>query len=179
MNGVAWSDALIAAVLIFGTLKGFKVGLVNELAGAVALALALGAFFTYPGTLDRTVRDFTHLAPSTAHIVAMTVYAALVYFVTIVIGGFLARIAKLPLINLVNAVGGAFVGLVKAGVLVWAIVYVMLFFPLTKQVRDDMHASRFIAVAQEPNEAIDASLRGALPLFVKPYAEQMFAHHRV
>ena len=179
VNGLPWPDLAFALVLLLGTLSGFKRGLVRELAGAIALAFAIAAGFAYRGTWDAWIDDRTHMGGASAHITGLLLYAAAAYAIVYAIGLALATVAKLPIISTVNALFGAVVGFAKALVLSWAIVFAALFFPLTPTLRDDLHQSRAIAFLQQPNNRIDEALRFALPPFVKPFAAELFARHRV
>lgn len=176
---LAWPDIVIGAVLILGALKGFKRGFIGELTGFVALALGITAAFIYPGNWDGLARDWFHLGPGSAHVVAMIVYGSLVYWLVFGVGFVLGRVAKLPVIGIGNGILGAGVGLVKALLLVWVIVYVGLFFPLTKDLRADLHQSHFIALFQAPDERLDGVMRSSLPWFVQPFAGSMFDRHKV
>ncbi len=176
---MSWPDIVIGAVLILGGLKGFKRGFIGELTGFVALACAFVAAFTYPGSWDGFVRDWFHLGPGSAHVVGMILDGSLVYALVFGAGAVLSRVAKLPVIGLGNALLGAGVGLVKAALLVWAIVYIGLFFPLTKDLRADLHQSRLIALFQAPDERLDGVMRSSLPWFVQPFAGSMFDRHKV
>ncbi|HMD03125.1 MAG TPA: CvpA family protein [Candidatus Baltobacteraceae bacterium] len=176
---MAWPDIVIGAVLLFGALKGFKRGFIGELTGFVALAAGLVAGFVYPGSWDDAVKNWMHLGPGSAHVVAMILYGALIYALVFAAGAVLSRVAKLPILGIGNAVLGAGIGLVKAALLVWAIIYIGLFFPLTKDLRDDLHQSRFVALAQLPDDALDGELRKSLPWFMQPFAGAMFARHHV
>ena len=177
--GLAWPDVVIGIILIFGTLKGYKRGLVSELTGAVALAVGVAAAFGYGGTWDGWVHAWTHLGPGSTHVVGMVIYAFAAYALVFALGTALGTVAKLPLVGIANAIFGAVVGLIKAAVFAWAIIYVALFFPLSKDLRADMHRSGLVAALQEPNPRLDRSLRGSLPWFVQPFAEGLFARHRV
>jgi uncharacterized membrane protein required for colicin V production len=179
VNGIAWPDLIIGAILIFGALKGYKRGFIAELTGAVALVIAIVAAFQYPGTWDETVKTTTGLHPDSAHVVAMVLYSAAAYAIVLAVGALLSRIAKLPIIGFGNALLGALLGLAKAAAFMWAVVYVALFFPLSRDLRHDLHQSRLIALLEEPNPPIDGALRNSLPWFMRPFAEGMFARHRV
>ncbi len=179
MMGLAWPDIAIGFVAIFGTLKGFKRGLVSELRGAVALAFAIAAAFAYGGTWDVWLRDRMHMGTGTAHVTGMVLYAILAYTVVFAVGSAFAVVAKLPLLGTANAIFGALVGVLKSAVLAWAVVYVALFFPLTAEVRDDLHRSHLVAALQQPNAALDVRVRESLPYFVRPFADSLFARHRV
>ncbi len=179
MMGLAWPDIAIGFVAIFGALKGFKRGFVSELHGAVALAFAVAAAFAYGGTWDVWLRDRMHMGTGTAHVAGMVLYAILAYAIVYALGSALAVVAKLPIVGTANALLGAFVGTLKSAVFAWAVVYVALFFPLTAELRDDLHRSPLVAALQQPNSAVDARVRASLPDFVRPFADSIFARHRV
>ncbi len=177
--GIAWPDLAIGLVLIVGTLAGFKRGLINELAGAVALVFAIAAGFAYRGTWDAWLHAHANLALGSAHVVGLVLYATAAYAIVRAIAAALATVAKLPIIGTANALAGAAVGLIKTAVFTWAIVYIALFFPLSPTVRDELHRSRLVAILEMPNARLDASLRGSIPDFVRPYATGLFTRHRV
>lgn len=176
---MAWPDIVIAAILVLSALRGFKTGFVRELTGAVAFFFAIAAAFQYPGFWDATVQSLTGLRPASAHVLALILYAGAAYAIVLVIGAVLGRIAKLPIIGLANAILGAALGLAKAMVFLWAVVYVALFFPLSRDLRHDLHQSRLVALLEEPNPPLDGTLRRSLPWYARPFAEGMFARHHV
>ena len=179
MTGFAWPDVVIAVIVLFGLLRGLKNGLVRELTGAVALAFGIAAAFRYPGMWDGFIAAHVHVSPGATHIVGMVAYAAVAYAIVLALGSVLSMVAKLPLINIVNALGGAIVGSLKAVVFLWVVLYVALFFPLSAGLRDDLHRSEFVAQLERPDEWIDTTLRATLPGFVAPYADSLFSKHRV
>ena len=170
---------MIGFVVLFGALKGFKRGLVRELAGAVALAFGIAAAFRYPGVWDGFFAATLHLAPASAHVVGIIAYAAAAYGIVLALGSVLSMVAKLPLVGIGNATFGAVVGAAKAIVFAWVVVYVALLFPLSAPVRSDLHRSHLVALLLQPADRFDSALRGSLPPFMQPYADQLFAGHRV
>jgi len=178
-SALAWPDILIGAILIIGALKGLKRGFVSELTGAIALVVAIVAAFRYQGDWDAQVAAVTHLGPGSAHVVAMSLFAFAAYAITVVIGLALGRVAKLPLIGTANALLGACVGALKAAVLVWAILYIALFFPLSPDLRADLHRSVLVATLTTPNAQLDSEMRTSLPWFVRPFSASLFDRHRV
>ncbi len=175
----AWPDIVIGGVLLLFVLKGWKRGFVSELAGFVALAIAIVAAFRYDGTIDATVAGIAHVRPGSAHVLAMVVFAAAVYALLMVVAWLLGRVAKLPVIGLGNALGGALVGAFKVALGFWALLYVALFFPLTSDLRSDLHRSALVAPLTAPNARVDAIVRDAMPWFVRPFTGPLFAHHHV
>jgi len=175
---MTWPDVAIGFVVLFGGLKGFKRGLINELTGAVALAFGIAAAFAYAGTWDGFVHAWAHLGAGSAHVIGMVLYAFVAYGIIFALGRALATVAKLPFLGTANALLGIVVGVVKATVFAWAVLYVALFFPLTRDVRDALHRSQLVALLQRPNGSLDANLRASLPWFVRPYAAGLFERHR-
>ena len=56
-----WPDVVIVGITIVFAFKGFKKGFVSELAGAVALFVAIIAAFRYDGALDGIATSLTGL----------------------------------------------------------------------------------------------------------------------
>jgi uncharacterized membrane protein required for colicin V production len=165
-------------VLLFA-LKGWKRGFVAEIGGFIALAAAIWAAFQYRGVLDEPVHRYLGVNEGSAHVVGMIVFAGVVYVLLLLISGVLSRIARLPIIGLGNSAAGAVLGAVKAAVGIWAILYVALFFPLTRDLRGDLHASRLVALETSPNAQIDGMLKATMPGFVRPLVQPLFWRHHV
>jgi len=176
---VTWPDLVIVAAVLFGGLVGLKRGFVDELFGALALAVAVAAAFAYPGLWDGWLQTHWHLSPGSAHVTGIVLYAFLAFGVVRILGMALATVTKLPLIGTANALLGAVVGALKTAVIVWAVLYVALFFPIPQDVRHELHRSTLVALFQLPNQAADTVLRAALPAFTRPYAESLFGQHHV
>jgi uncharacterized membrane protein required for colicin V production len=176
---LVWPDVVIGGLALFFALKGWKRGFVSELSGAVAFFAAIIAAIRYPGSLDDLAERYAHASPGAAHICGMVVFALAVYLAVMAIAWIFGHFARLPVISLGNNVGGAVVGCAKALVGAWAILYVALFFPLTHDVRSDLHRSTLASIVTQPNARIDALMRGALPSFMKGFADPIFTSHRV
>ena len=178
-NAISWPDIVIAIVLLVTTLRGIKRGMIGELKGLVALAFGIAAAVSYGGTFDAFVRDHSHLAAPTAHVIGMFLYGILAYAIVYVIGAALQNVAKLPLLNIANTILGGVVGLAKGAIYSWAILYVALLFPLPGDIRGDLHRSALVAALQTPDRWFDAQLRDKMPAFMRPFGEPMLDHHGV
>jgi len=176
---MTWPDLVIGFIALLFALKGWKRGFVAEIGGFIALAAAIWAAVHYPGTFDNFFRDYVHLGEGSAHVVGIVVFALIVYVALMVISSMLSRIAKLPVIGLGNGLGGALVGVAKSLVGVWIVLYVLLFFPLTRDIRTDFHNSTLVAFVTQENPQIDAFLRSTMPWFVRPLVAPLFARHHV
>ncbi|WP_317995431.1 CvpA family protein [Vulcanimicrobium alpinum] len=176
---VGWPDLVIVIIVILFAYKGWRRGFVDEIGGFIALAAAVWAAIFYPGTLDGVMHGYFGLNTGSAHIVGMIAFALVVYIALMALSMLLSRIAKLPLIGIGNGIGGACIGAAKALLGIWAVLYVLLFFPLAKDLRRDLRASPLVATVTGPNAQVDAFLRGTMPWFVRAYATPVFARHRL
>jgi uncharacterized membrane protein required for colicin V production len=178
-TSLPWPDLVIGVILLLGIWRGFARGFVAELMGAVALGVALVAAFVYPGMWDGPLADWTHLGAGSAHVIGMLAFAALAYGIVTVIGRFLSRIAKLPVLGLFNSIFGAVVGLAWSAVFCWLVLFVALYFPLGTDLRKDLGNSHLVALLEAPNPAIDDFLKKSMPWFMKPFSDGLFSNHKV
>ena len=174
-----WPDIAIVGILGIGALKGWKRGLVAEIGGAIAIAVALWAALHYNGAFDPLAGTFTHSGPGSAHVVGMIVFAIAVYLALLVVSFALARVARLPVIGLGDNAGGTIDGIAKAAVFVWAILYVGLLFPLPSDVRTDLEHSTLVHLETQPNKQIDDAIVSTLPWFARPFVGGFLKGHRV
>jgi membrane protein required for colicin V production len=176
---LAWPDILIAAILLIAALKGYKRGFIMELAGALALILSLITPWLYNGAFDGALERYTHFGPGSAHVVAMFLVGIATYIAVLIVARALNAIAKLPVVGFGNALAGAAVGLLKGIIGIWAILYIALFFPLSRDIRADLHRSMLVAYITQPNAGIDERISETLPPFARPFAAPVFRRHRV
>ncbi|HEY9181433.1 MAG TPA: CvpA family protein [Candidatus Baltobacteraceae bacterium] len=176
---IVWPDILIGAILLIALLKGIKRGFVLELAGAIALVCSLVTPWFYGGVLDKPLQQWLHLGPGSAHVVGMFAVGIGTYIVIMLIARALNVVAKLPVLGIGNALAGGAVGILKAAIGLWVLLYVALFFPLSRDIRTDLHRSLLVQVITQPNQRVDDAIIGSLPAFVRPLVLPEFARHRV
>ena len=172
-----WPDLVILGIVAYFAWKGFRNGFIAELAGPVAVILAVVAAFVYPGSLDADVVAYTHLGPGSSHAVGTVLFAVIIYVIVMLVAWLLGRLAKLPGINLVNGIGGALIATAKALLGAWAVLYVVLFFPLTPDLRADLHTSPTVQLLTAPDRDVDATTRQFVPWFIKPLLWPFYARH--
>jgi membrane protein required for colicin V production len=176
---ITWPDILIVAIVLIAALKGFKRGFVMELAGAIALTCALITPWLYNGAFDPVLENAIHLGPGSAHVVAMFLTGIFTYGVILLLARVLNAVAKLPVLGIGNSIAGGAVGVVKAAVGLWLLLFVVLFFPLSPDLRADLHRSTLVSVLTRPNDGIDRAISGTLPWFARAFARPYFSRHRV
>lgn len=176
---MGWPDILIGAILLIGALKGFKRGLISEIGGFIAIVLAIWCALHYNGAFDSQVETYTHATTGSAHVIAMVAFGIAIYLILLAISIALGVFAKAPVLGTIDNVLGTPIGFAKAAVLVWAIIYGALFFPLSPDVRADLRHSQLVHIATQPNAQIDAAVIGAMPWFARPFVQSFLKGHRV
>jgi uncharacterized membrane protein required for colicin V production len=177
--GYGWPDILIAIILLIAAYKGFTRGFVGELGGAVATVAALITPWYYNGQFDGWLEDQLHLGKGSAHVVGMFVTGFLTYVIVLAIAAAVGRIAKLPILNIGNSLGGAVIGFAKGAVLIWLVLFVALYFPLSPDIRSDLHGSKFAPDFVGPNATIDKNIEAILPWFARPALWPYFRRHHL
>jgi membrane protein required for colicin V production len=175
---VAWPDILIGGILLIALLKGYKRGFVMELSGAIALAAALITPWFYGGVFDTPLQRWLQLGPGSTHVIGMFAVGLATYLAVMLLARALNTAAKLPVLGLGNALAGGAIGVAKGAIALWLVLYVALFFPLSRDIRADLHRSTLVYVLTEPNQRIDNAIIGTLPSFVRPLVQPVFARHR-
>lgn len=177
--GWSWPDLIVGAILLLGALKGYKRGFVMELAGALALAAGLITPWFYNGAFDGQVDATLHVGTWPAHVVAMVLVGIGAYIAVMLVARVIASVARLPVLGLGNALAGAAVGLLKAAIAIWIVLYVALFFPLSPGLRRELHRSVLVEYITAPNAAVDRAIISTLPTFARPFVRPIFARHQV
>lgn len=174
-----WPDLIIGAVVLIALLKGYKRGFILELSGAIALVLALVTPWFYGGAFDEPLQRWAHLGPGSAHVVGLFLVGILTYAGVMLLARALNVVAKLPVLGLGNALAGAAVSAAKAVIALWLLLYVALFFPLSRDIRADLHRSALVQTLTSPNGRVDDAISATLPWFARGLLQPAFARHRV
>lgn len=179
IGGVAWPDIVIFIVLGIATYKGYSRGFVFELGGAIAVTAALVTPWFYDGALDSQIAGITKLGPGSAHVIGMFGTGLLTYVVLLFVARVLGAIAKLPVLGIGNALGGAFVGFLKGAILLWLVLFIALFFPLSPDIRDGLHQSRLAPSLVTYDAPIDDAILSTIPWFARPFVLPYFRRHHL
>jgi uncharacterized membrane protein required for colicin V production len=177
--GMAWPDIVMVIILGIATFKGYARGFVSELGGAVAVTAALVTPWFYNGSLDPQIEQLTRLGPGSAHVVGMFATGLLTYVALLVVARLLGTIAKLPVLGLGNALGGALIGFAKGAILLWLVLFVALFFPLSPDIRDGLHESHLAPYLVTYDAPLDDAILSTVPWFARPFVMPYFRRHHL
>jgi uncharacterized membrane protein required for colicin V production len=176
---VVWPDIAFFALILLAALRGLKRGFVHEVAGLIAIAVAIIAALSYRGMWDRPIANATDAGPVLAHWIGMGGYAMAGFAIASAAGWALRRVAKWPLIGVGDRLLGGVTGALKGVLLAWFIVYCLLFFPLGPHLRADLQRSYFIALIKAPSETLDQRVKATVPGFARPLTDPLFRAHHV
>jgi uncharacterized membrane protein required for colicin V production len=179
MGPFSWPDAVIIIVLAIATFKGYSRGFVAELGGAVAVTAALITPWFYNGSFDRQIEGITKLGPGSAHVIGMFCTGLATYALVLLAARLLGAIAKLPVLGLGNKLAGALVGFAKGAILLWLVLFVALFFPLSPDIRDGLHQSRLAPYLVIYDAPIDDAMLSTIPWFARPFVMPYFRRHHL
>ncbi|MBV8372367.1 MAG: CvpA family protein [Candidatus Eremiobacteraeota bacterium] len=177
MNGFGWPDVVVVLILVAATFKGFSRGFVAELGGLAALAAGLIAPWFYNGSADAAIASATKLGSGPSHVVGMIGTGIFAYVVVLIAASILRRLARLPLLGTGNALAGAVVGFAKGALLIWMVVFVALFFPLTPAIRASLKSSRFVPNFTMFDGAVETAIEDTLPPFARPFVDPWLDRH--
>lgn len=179
IGAFAWADIVIFAVLALTTYRGYVRGFITELAGVVALVAALVVPWYYNGILDGPIHSVSGLAVPLAHVAGMAISGIAAYIIVLIVASFLSRVKSVPVLGLGNALGGAAVGFAKGAILVWLVLFVALYFPLTVPIRSSLHQSRLAPFFVAFDGNIDHAVMATIPAFALPLVLPFFKRHHV
>ena len=174
-----WPDLVIVFVIGFTTYKGYRRGFISELGGLIAIIAGFVAPRFYNGFADALIDHYTKLGPPISHGIGVLGSGVAAYLIVLAIVFILNRIAKLPVLGMGNAVAGGTLGFLKGTILLWLILFVALFFPLTTEIRDTLHHSILTQYITAVNAPIDDAVQWFVPPLVKPFLAPIFARHHV
>jgi len=174
-----WPDIIIIVAALIGAARGWEQGFVEELAGILAIVIALAAAILYPGFWDHLLVQWTHLAPDSAHVCGMALFALAAYGVVALLASLLDRYATSPIVGPFNAALGALFGMVKAVLLFWVILYIALFLPLSRALRNDLRDSFLVPLITHTDHQVDANIRPNVPWFARPFVSPYLRRHEL
>ncbi len=179
IGNLGWPDVVVLVVMAIATVKGFARGFVAELGGAVAVAAALVTPWFYNGFLDPQIERLLKVGPGSAHVIGMFATGLATYVAILIVARVLSTIAKLPLLGFGNALGGALVGFAKGAILLWVILFVALFFPLSPDIRTSLHESLLAPYFVTYDQPIETGMLSTIPWFARPFVLPYFRRHHL
>jgi hypothetical protein len=97
----------------------------------------------------------------------------------LVVARLLGTIAKLPVLGFGNALGGALIGFCKGAILLWLVLFVALFFPLSPDIRAGLHQSRLAPMLTTYDAPVDDAILSTIPWFARPFLAPYFKRHHL
>jgi|HubBroStandDraft_4_1064222.scaffolds.fasta_scaffold901924_2 uncharacterized membrane protein required for colicin V production len=175
-----WVDALVILTMAVAFWGGYRAGLVRELIGLVAIVIAWVLAGAFAGPFADSLGGQWQLSVAVAHLIGFWLLFLIVFAAVRAAGWLLERVASLPVIKIVSGLGGGVVAAAKAVLMLWLVLFVGLFFPISSDVRNAMRASPSARAIDALDIPAYAMLESALPKGeTRLFVDDFLKHHRL
>ncbi|HEU5480295.1 MAG TPA: CvpA family protein, partial [Candidatus Tumulicola sp.] len=158
---------------------GYRAGVVRELIGLAAILIAWLLAGAFAGPFSDSLGIQLGVSVPVAHLIGFWLLFLVVFAAVRAGGWLLEKFASLPIIKIVSGIGGGIVASAKAVLLLWLLLFVALFFPISADVRAAMRASPSARAIDALDTPAYAMLESALPRTVRVVAGSILKHHRL
>lgn len=174
-----WVDALVILSLGVAFWGGYRAGVVRELIGLAAIVIAWVLAGAFAGPFSDSLGVQLGVSIAVAHLIGFWLLFLVVFAAVRALGWLLERVATLPIVKVVSGLGGGIVAAAKSMVLLWLVLFVALFFPISPDVRAAMRASPLARTIDSLDTPAYSMLESALPRTVRIVAASILKHHRL
>lgn len=174
-----WVDALVFLTLAVAFWGGYRSGVVRELIGLVAIVLAWALAGAFAGPFSDSLGQTWHVSVAVAHLIGFWLLFLIVFAGVRAAGWLLERVTSLPIVKVVSGIGGGLAAAAKAVLLLWFLLFVALFLPISGDVRDAMRASPSARAIDALDLPAYAMLESAMPRDVRIVTGSILKHHRL
>jgi membrane protein required for colicin V production len=174
-----WVDILVALTLLAAFWGGYRNGLVREVIGLAAVVLAWFAATAFASAASDWLSAQWAVSPTVARVIAFWSVFLFAFVAVRALGWLLEHITKLPVVSIVSGIGGGLVSSVKVLVLLWAVLFVALFFPMDQQVRQALRQSPSAMLIESFDAPVVAAIDAALPKVTRPVWHIVMKKHRL
>lgn len=176
---MTWADWLVALTLVVAFWGGYRSGLIRESISILSIIVAWVLAGAFAGLLGGSLQDRFALSPGAAHLAAFWLLFLVIFAATRALGWLLERFTSLPLLRIASGIGGGAVACGKAVLLLWLVLFIALFFPISRDVRATLRRSPSVVTIEAINRPAFAMLNQSLPRNARPFADLILAHHRL
>jgi membrane protein required for colicin V production len=120
-----WLDAIIIVILIYGAWKGWKRGLIFEVAMIVGLIIAFYAAFKFSDFVTKLLNEHFESMQKVSPYISCVLIFSIIVLSFILLAKLLEGILKLTALNLFNTIGGAVFGIIKFGLVLSVLFWLM------------------------------------------------------
>lgn len=176
---MTWADVLVALTLAVAFWGGYRSGMIRELIGILSIIVAWALAGAFAGLLSETLQLRFALSAGAAHLSAFWLLFLVVFAATRALGWLVERFTALPLLRFASGIGGGIVACAKAILLLWLVLFVALFFPISRDVRATLRKSPSVETIEALDRPAFAMLNQSLPHNARPFADLILAHHHL
>lgn len=125
MGSITYLDIILVIPIIWFAWKGFKKGLIIELASLAALVLGIFAAWHFSDYTEGILTEKFDLQSEYLHIIAFALTFIIVVVITHLIGKLLESVVKMVMLGFVNKLAGLVFGTLKIALVLSGIFYIL------------------------------------------------------
>jgi len=145
---VNWIDLIISGFFIYGSIIGFKRGLVREVASLLGLFISLISVYNFSDHLSNLIEVFLNLSPTFAYIISCIVIFLTAISLVSYIAKLITKAINIAALGFLNRIAGLIFGLLKWVVISSSLIFIInkifLFNEISEQLKSDEIESSFI-----------------------------------
>jgi membrane protein required for colicin V production len=135
-------DIIIIVIAVISAISGFQKGLILSLASFAGLVLGIYTSVMFASWGENILANFLHIDHKYLYIISFILIFAIVSGLVYGLGKMLESIADFTALGLVNKLGGALLGIVKAAFIIALIIFLIEVFDrnekwISKQTKDN------------------------------------------
>lgn len=118
-------DIILMIPVLWFAYKGFKKGLVIEIASLAALVLGIYAAFHFSGFTENILKEKFKMETEYIHVIAFAVTFVVVVLLTRLVGNLVEAVLNLTILGFFNNIAGAVFGALKIALIISALFYII------------------------------------------------------
>ncbi len=145
---INWIDLIISGCFIYGSIIGFKRGLIRELGSLLGLFISLIRVYNFSDYLSNLIEVFLNLSPTFSYIISCIVIFLTAISLVSYIAKLITKTLNIVALGFLNRIAGLIFGLLKWVVLSSSLIFIInkknFFNEISEQLKSDSMESSFI-----------------------------------
>jgi len=143
-----WIDLVLSALFIYGSIIGFRKGLVREIASLLGLFISLISVYSFSDYLSNLIEEFLNLSTTIAYIISCLILFLTTIYLVSYIAKLITKALNIIALGFLNRIAGFIFGLLKwviiSSSLILIINKIFFFNEISEQLKSDQMKSSII-----------------------------------
>lgn len=145
---VNWIDLLLSSLFVYGSVIGFKRGLIREIGSLLGIIISILSVYHFSKQLSNLIQSFLNLTPTISYVASgMIIFLTSIYLVSY-ISKLITKALNIVALGFLNRISGLIFGLLKWIVVMSSLVFlinkILFFSGVSEQFKSDEMESSII-----------------------------------